>query len=126
MSSRKGNASTIRCMRVSAISSTFPLGTATHMEVCHASKGGSQLPLSWLLCSRLRPKRLCGLPRGGQEGEPVCEQDVEIECHRQGCHDRAPVVPDQGPLCRNGLQREQQKSRRCPAPRQEQQDAGTE
>src|SRR5215217_1646280 len=104
MSSRKGNASTTRCMRVSAISSTFPLGTAT---VCHASRGVSQL-LSWLICSRLGSKRVCGFLRGSQQGEPVCDQDVEIERHGQGRHACPPVVPDQGPLRRNGLQCEQQ------------------
>jgi hypothetical protein len=56
----------------------------------------------------------------------VCDQDVEVERERQGRHDGVLFVPEQRPLPRDGLQREEQKSRRRPSPRQKDQDARPE
>src|SRR5215216_3761603 len=101
MSSRKGNASTTRSIRVSAISSTFP----------------------WV-----PPCPRGSMPRFPRKLEtPVILASLQqAGTYLQGCCDRAPVLPDQGPLRRDGLQCEQQKGRRRPAPRQEQQDAWPE
>src|SRR5215212_9553500 len=89
--SRKGNASTMRCMRVCAISSAFPRSSVQHLypDGHNATQTRPSLP---------------GFPRRDKEGEPVRDQDVQIQRHRQRGNDRPPLVPEQGPLCRNALQ----------------------
>src|SRR5829696_386558 len=114
ISSRKGNASTMRCMRVCAISSAFPLVSTGSLYPNGNDATRTQNPLP-----ALRPLADDGrLFCRGQKGEPVCDQDVQIQRQRQRGHDRAPLVPEQRPLRRNGLQSEQQESRSRHAPRQ--------
>jgi hypothetical protein len=49
----------------------------------------------------------------------VGDQDVEVERERQGRRDGVRLVPEQGPLPRDGLQGEEQEGRRRMPTRQE-------
>src|SRR5215218_4289876 len=97
--SRKGNASTMRCIRVRAISSAFPLVITGTLYPNGNDATRPQNPLF-----SLSPLADDGrLFRRGQKGEPVRDQNVQIQCHRQRGHDRVLLVPEQGTLRRYGL-----------------------
>src|SRR5215210_6576932 len=100
ISSRKGNASTMRCMRVCAISSAFLLGRIQSLYPNGNDATRTRCPLP-ALCPLAHGSRLL---RRGQQGQPVRDQDIQVKRQRQRGHDRALLVPEQGPLRRNGLQ----------------------